>query len=140
MLRRSLRGSGTSALHSARLRGGFLASPLPRGRPLSPTPRPPSQPLTTSGPGLLTNSSGTSTPLVDTTSEMAAINSIVRLCESIHEQGKSFDHRLLSIEQRQTTLSDALKELHTMMKKQMKESFAIKGSSFEASENNTTAN
>ena len=49
----------------------------------------------------------------------------------MQDKSVSIERRVLSIEEKQAKLSDTLKELHILMKKHIKDSFAIKGSSFE---------
>ena len=53
-------------------------------------------------------------------------DSVVRMLKSIHD-------RLGTLEEKHTKLTDAFKELYAAVKKQEKEIFTIKGSSFEVS-------
>ena len=137
-MRRSRRSSDAMAsLRSTRLRGGFLASALPGNPGLS---------SGATGAGLSTQSGPSQLPTAEMstsrsvspqdsftleTDHVAALNSIMRLCKFMQEKSISIERRVLSIEEKQAKLSDTLKELHVLMKKHIKDSFAIKGSSFE---------
>ena len=63
------------------------------------------------------------------------INSVHELCKGILSKMNGFDHRLKEMEDKQLKLSDAIKELHDMMKKMSKDSFVIKGTPYEVRQN-----
>lgn len=70
-------------------------------------------------------------PRSSDSSSDCTINSVHELCKGILNKMNGFDHRLKEMEDKQLKLSDAIKELHGMMKKMSKESFAIKGTPYE---------
>lgn len=97
---------------SGRLRGGFLASSLPNH---------------TSSSGSVSEDSDADFIRQSSSSqesESCDSASVMRMLRSIHD-------RLGTLEEKHTRLTDAFKELNGIVRKQEKDSFSIKGSSFE---------
>ena len=121
------RGRGAALdMHSGRLRGGFRASALPGVV----TPR---CPVPSTEETVTTLQASGSTIRVECDEDLVtALNSITTICRTVQAEMKSFDQRLSRVEQKQSCVGDAVKELTAMLKKQM-ESFTVKGSNFEVS-------
>ena len=121
----------SSGQHSAnRLRGGFLASRLPAVRggtsqPLSPEQTSDHDSSTQS----LTFRSHDDTS--DSDGSSGGSGSLLGICRSIQEQLRSVARRMVVVEQQQKQLSNAVKEIATLMKQQEKASFSIKDSPLE---------
>ena len=120
------------AMQTGRLRGSFRATTLPgittsRSPSTNPqTGNPPSQFMTL-------RETGTTLCLESGNDLVGALNSLMSVCSTMHEQLRGFEHRIGRIEQQQSSISEAVKELSTLMKRQIQQSFAVKGSSLEVS-------
>ena len=135
----SVRGRGghgaSLGMNSARLRGGFLASMLPRSsagthdrdRSTNSTTTL-TQRYLTRGIELTTTSTTSSDDLNDNSNLDSALSSVSGICKTIREQTRRIEQKLTVVEQWHST---AIKELTSLIQKQEKDSFSIKGSSYD---------
>ena len=70
---------------------------------------------------------------LDNTDLTAAVRSVFSVCKSIAEQTRRMEQRLAGVKQKQGKITEALKELTELIKKQEKTLFSTKGSSLEVS-------
>ena len=61
------------------------------------------------------------------------LTSVTITLRAVHEAMKKLDHRLSSVEQKQTKIVDSIKELTLLIQKNEHTNFSIKGSTWEVS-------
>lgn len=121
---------------SGRLRGGFLASTLPRcsnnvnsstSSERSTTPPPSTSDSDDMG-SIMTLSAelGSNDPSV-----RLAPTAILDILKTIKATTSRLDRRFHTLEQQQIKLADSIRELQSLMKNQEKDNFSIKGSTYE---------
>ena len=150
MAHRSRRAGRTSlGMLSGRLRGGFSASPLPRNvtatssdRWLESTGTPPSRPQSpfyTSGSGNQTEGSlsSPSSSSSISVSEQSVHTSMTTTLQIVLETVRKMDRKVTNVEQKQVQLAENMKELNVLLKKQERDNFSIKGSTWEVRKNSS---
>ena len=128
-LRPRSRGRTRLGILSGRLRGGFLASPLP-GNSSTSTSNASDDSDSVFG-DLQTHTSTSSQDVSFTSTEDTSLQSIMRVLRSIHATTSRLEQKLVTVEEKQMKLSDSFKELNSIVRKQEKDNFSIKGSSLE---------
>ena len=130
------RGRRTSlGLLSGRLRGGFTASSIPRATSRIPESRsgtPPSIADVVQDRSQAEGSVGpvdiTATNSNDVCVYLASMSATLR---AVQEAVKKLDHRIVAVEQGQQRLTASVTELSTLLKSRERETFSIKGSTWE---------
>ena len=123
-----------------RLRGGFSASPIPGGRSgddiLTQSAISSPSPTLASGNGENSRLQTEGTTLnINTVSEFSSVlASMTTNLRTILATTKKMERKITNVEQKQVQLAESVKELHTVMKRQEKENFSIKGSTWEVRE------
>ena len=122
-------------LLSGRLRGGFTASSIPRATPRLPESRsgtPPSIADVLQDRSQAEGSVGpvdvTATNSNDVCVHLASMSATLR---AVQEAVKKLDHRVATVEQGQQRLTASFTELSTLLKSRERETFSIKGSTWE---------
>ena len=116
-------------MNSAHLRGGFLASMLPRSsagthdqdRSTNSTTTL-TQRYLTRGTELTTTSTTSSDDLNDNSNLDSALSSVSGICKTICEQTRRIEQKLTVVEQQQKRHSTAIKKLASLIQKQEKDS------------------
>ena len=133
---RDFRTGSSLGMLSGRLRGGFVASTLPRFRgnnSISTNTPPPSTSDSTDAGTVVTQSaaqdpsdsgSGDQSVSVTSTTVMATLR-------AIKDTTTRLEQRFRVIEQQQSKLADSMRELQSLMKNQERDNFTIKGSAYE---------
>ena len=124
--------SASPRLLSGRLRGGFLATSLPRNTSSSLSRSGSSDDsessLTRRDPNVIDCQSSASSQEQNADDSPLSVAAMLR---SLHDSTRRIERKLVTVEEKQTKLSDSLKELNALMKKQEKNIFSIKGSQYE---------
>ena len=122
------RGRGSSlGFLSGRLRGGFVASALPRSRP-STLDTAVTSPVS---PGASWSGDQSVDAISDGGDVSTQLFCIANTLRGVQETMKRMERKVLCMEQRQTTLMESVKEINTLIKNQERANFAIKGPTWE---------
>lgn len=156
MANRGRRAGRTSlGMLSGRLCGGFSASPLPGSSPSS------SSSFTSDSSVMVTESAGTNSrpqspfyslgsgnqregsppSSVGSNSELSyVLASMTTTLQTVLETTRKMERTITNIEEKQVQLAENVKELNMLLKRQERENFSIKGSTWEVRQNIVLSN